>query len=747
MKTVKIFIASSIELEKERETMALLANSLNTVLEKQGIHVIAVEWENIDASMGIPHKQEDYNERLRECDICIVLYWTKFGMYTKMELDTALEQMKVGNNPQKIYVYFKEGSEPTAELKEFRDSFPTKYGHFYTSFGNLDTLKAHFLLQFMEYQSQILKHTNTIEVKNGKVIVDGKEYVNLKNVPFAGNNEEYNLLQKNISDIRELLKYLPVDNPIYNKRAEELQEMEDKLSKMESSLWDTALLITRLSTTKCSERLQRAMELFSNGDNKGAQAVLNEEEIEKDVQHNLNLIKLGEEGRKGILTNIEEYRLKIKTLENEMYEGWDDKVYKIYNKIFDISEGNIPILKYAYILWDYVDFLIKQNAYHLVGDLYEVITEILREHSDSETQKAQLAYVLTDMASFYSEIGRFEDVEAFIDESNKIYRQLICENSQKYCEEFATRLCNQAKIHIELDDIEKGICELNEALDYIKQIESDDLYDKSLYAMVMDNLGVAYAKIGNKEKAIDCHKKSLEIRRNLVKEDKDTYLPDLIIGLNNSALYLKDDEASILLKESLESLNYLAQKNPNRYLPDIALALMNLGLCHGRMHNYDLAYKEVEEAIDIRRYLAKQQPNVYTEELAWSLDAILSLRWDNNEYDKALKESYEAVKIYKELEKQHNSYYKKEISRSLNNLAWTYYLKGESQKGLKYAEESVSIQKKCSNLDTLARIYQELNYIEKAIKTFTFCLELAIEGNKPFEFIEEIKKRITTLQQ
>ena len=40
--------------------MAALANSLNTVLEKQGVNVIVVQWENLDASMGVNHKQEDY---------------------------------------------------------------------------------------------------------------------------------------------------------------------------------------------------------------------------------------------------------------------------------------------------------------------------------------------------------------------------------------------------------------------------------------------------------------------------------------------------------------------------------------------------------------------------------------------------------------------------------------------------------------------------------------------------------------
>ena len=126
--------------------MASLANDLSTKLEKVGIQVIAVEWENLDASMGAPHKQDEYNEKLRECDMCMVLYWTKFGMYTKTELDTAYNEKIAGKNPQKLWVYFKEIDDPsklpTEELKEFRDSFPTKYGHFYTPFANFDTLKA-----------------------------------------------------------------------------------------------------------------------------------------------------------------------------------------------------------------------------------------------------------------------------------------------------------------------------------------------------------------------------------------------------------------------------------------------------------------------------------------------------------------------------------------------------------------------------------------------------------------------------
>ena len=86
MKTIKIFLASSEELKPERLELADLVENINNVLEKQDITVRLVKWEYLDSSMGPQHKQEDYNDKLRECDICLVLYWTKFGMYTKIRI-------------------------------------------------------------------------------------------------------------------------------------------------------------------------------------------------------------------------------------------------------------------------------------------------------------------------------------------------------------------------------------------------------------------------------------------------------------------------------------------------------------------------------------------------------------------------------------------------------------------------------------------------------------------------------------
>lgn len=188
MKKIKIFLASSEELKQERLELADFVEHLNYTFEKIGINIQLVKWEYIDSSMGAQHKQEDYNDKLRECEMCMVLYWTKFGLYTKTELDTAYNELKAGNNPKKLYVYFKEaedGAEVTPELQAFRDSFPSAYGHFENRFRNIDTLKSQFLLQFIEYQGKSLADSPLIEIRDGKVSVGGKTYVDLANVPFV----------------------------------------------------------------------------------------------------------------------------------------------------------------------------------------------------------------------------------------------------------------------------------------------------------------------------------------------------------------------------------------------------------------------------------------------------------------------------------------------------------------------------------------------------------------------------------
>lgn len=61
MKTVKVFTASSEELRLERLEFTDMIQQLNRILKARGMEIDSIKWEYLDASMGLLHKQEEYN--------------------------------------------------------------------------------------------------------------------------------------------------------------------------------------------------------------------------------------------------------------------------------------------------------------------------------------------------------------------------------------------------------------------------------------------------------------------------------------------------------------------------------------------------------------------------------------------------------------------------------------------------------------------------------------------------------------
>lgn len=128
MNNMKIFVASSAELKNERMELVDLMLDLNDELEGQATKLKPVLWEFMDSSMGAKHKEEEYLDKLRECETCLVLFWKELGKYTVMELDDAVKEMNVGRLPKKVYAFFKEpANDITNELADFKDSFSQNY--------------------------------------------------------------------------------------------------------------------------------------------------------------------------------------------------------------------------------------------------------------------------------------------------------------------------------------------------------------------------------------------------------------------------------------------------------------------------------------------------------------------------------------------------------------------------------------------------------------------------------------------
>ena len=145
---MRIFIASSNELEHERLVISEMSLFMNRMLLDMG-HEDRIEpekWEYLDSSMGIEHKQEEYNRALSSCDGVVVLFWQKFGEYTESEFLTALRSARSGGTVRRLAVLFKEtGEAPSPELAAFKRDCASVFGVEPASFSSDAEFRAHFL--------------------------------------------------------------------------------------------------------------------------------------------------------------------------------------------------------------------------------------------------------------------------------------------------------------------------------------------------------------------------------------------------------------------------------------------------------------------------------------------------------------------------------------------------------------------------------------------------------------------------
>ena len=722
MKTIKVFIASSEELKLERHEFTDMLQQLNRILKPRGLEIEPVKWEYLDASMGPVHKQEEYNRELKTCQMCLVLYWTKFGEYTESELNTAYTELCAGRNPQKLYVYFKDAAEITPELQAFKDSFATKYGHFYCRFENVDTMRLSFLLQFEAYQNQ--RSESLLKIRDSKVEIDGQSLVELKQVPFAGNNAEYLQLLRDIERAQaRVLKY-----PDEGDFRQELHDLTERRETMERSLLETAQLITRLSTTVSSARLAEAIRLFEQGDNKGADAVLNLVEIDRDAAANAARIRaareLEAEALRGLETNIEEYRLKIKTLQNAMAEEWLTEVVAVYDKAVAAARGQIAPEKLAGLLRDYADFLLKNKQYHRIGSLYaESLTiwrRLMQENPDAFAP--DVAGTLNNLAILHADTQCQAQAEAEYEEALAIYRRLKQQRPDAFEAATARILNNLANLHHATRRYAQAEAEYEEVVAIYRCLTRkypDAFEADAATAMALNNLALLHGNARRYAQAEAGYEEGLAICRRWVRKNPDVFEPSMVMMLNNLALLHGNTQryaqAEKEYEEALAICRRSAQKSSDGFSSDVAMTLFNQALLYQNTQRHSQAEKAYGEALSIYRRLAQKNPDSFERNVAATLNNLAYLHGNARCHSQAEGEYEEALAIYRRLARKNPDVFEADMAMTLVNRA---YLHGITQCYAQAQEEYAEALAIYRRLGQTTDMYNpQIENIEKSIDT------------------------------
>ena len=374
-------------------------------------------------------------------------------------------------------MYFKDSVEETPVIQTFKDSFATRYGHFFCRFENVDTMRLNFLLQFEAYQNEI-GAGGMLTTRGGRVEADGVPMVELGRVPFASRNPEREQLLADVERARRRVAKYPDDEELVT----EARELEERLQQMEGSLLDTARLITRLSMKASSARLEEAKRLFEAGDNRGANAVLRLEDIDREAEGNARRVReareMEREALAALAVNVEEYRMKVRTLANGMEKGWEREALQVYEQMTSVTRGVLTEEEWLSLAKEYADFAGLHRRHSVAEKMYRACLELYREKIKDE---AGLAETLQKLAREHVALGRLEEAnkeleEAFdtipVDEDEKVF----------YAKEAAI-LVEQGRVNVALANFYKAKDCLDSALKLYKDAGGKKLYGKEMEAI------------------------------------------------------------------------------------------------------------------------------------------------------------------------------------------------------------------------------------------------------------------------
>jgi len=129
MKTIRIFLASSNELKRERELFEIEIYRKCKAWVGKGIFLHLDIWEDLSGRMSSTRSQDEYNKKIGEADVFVLLAYSKVGMYTAEEFGKAFGQFQKSAKPF-IFTYFiAPKGETELSLQAFKDQLKA-LGHF-----------------------------------------------------------------------------------------------------------------------------------------------------------------------------------------------------------------------------------------------------------------------------------------------------------------------------------------------------------------------------------------------------------------------------------------------------------------------------------------------------------------------------------------------------------------------------------------------------------------------------------------
>ena len=717
MKTITVFLASSNELNYDRNSFQALIAKLDDIYEPRGIRIKCRRWEDFPAYCTGERTQDVYNKTVRSCDMCICMFHKEAGQYTIEEFEQALDEYRTNHSHPKTFVYIRalvEGEVETDELKAFKDQLFKSIGHYWCNYACDDSMNLHFVMQLERLIPDMglsAGDSSQLKVEEGNVTLQGIKIADYTNLPFAAANPEYcNLKEKYAQLDKDItqLRALGIDDThdLLREKVIDRQKCHEQIINMEKQLLDMAFQVNKSisSNSPMSERKRLAIEMFEQGNIKGVINVLNEEDMvseakqaELEIARGRQLVQSGndliEKGIQTIQAQVEEYILRAKAL------------------MLDFDNA---------------------DRFSLACNAYERAVELTRNH----LSQAELAYQLNEYYCFLSDNNQFTKCEAYIEESVSIRAELCREHPEMYEPDLAVSYNNLAVLYKDTQRFQESEAMYKLALAIRERLAkaNPQAYEPDL-AISYNNLAALYSDTQRFQESEEMYKSAIAIRERLTKANPQAYEPDLAASYNNFGnLYsdtLRFNESEEMYKLALAIRERLAKANPQAYEPDLAQSYNNLAILYKNTQWLQESEEMHKSAIAIRERLAKANPQAYESVLADSYNNLANLYSDTQRFQESEEMYKSALAIRERLAKANPQAYEPDLAGSYNNLAIVYYGTERIQECEEMFKSALAIYEHLAEDDPqvygsdLARTYSNLAIVYNETQRFAESEEMA----------------------
>lgn len=476
MKTITVFLASSNELNYDRNSFQALIAKLDDIYEPRGIRIKCRRWEDFPAYCTGERTQDVYNKTVRSCDMCICMFHKEAGQYTVEEFEQALDEYRTNHSHPKTFVYIRalvDGEVETDELKAFKDELFKSIGHYWCNYACEDSMNLHFVMQLERLIPDMglsAGDSSQLKVEEGNVTLQGIKIADYTNLPFAAANPEYcNLKEKYAQLDKDItqLRALGIDDThdLLRDKVIDRQKCHEQMMSMEKQLLDMALLVNKTisSHSPMSERKRLAIEMFEQGNIKGVINVLNEEDMaseakqaELEIARGRQLVESGNEliakGIQTIQSQVEDYILRAKALMLDI-DNSDRFSFacNAYERAVELTRNHLSQAELADRLNDYYCFLHENNQFTkceaYVKECVSIRADLCREHP--ETYEPDLAGSYNNLAIVYYGTERIQECEEMFKSALAIYEHLAEDDPQVYGSDLARTYSNLAIVYNE----------------------------------------------------------------------------------------------------------------------------------------------------------------------------------------------------------------------------------------------------------------------------------------------------------